>query len=82
MKKVSNFDVLREMGDRNLDIRAFPVYDNLIQASQGKGRGTILLSVDPRTAGELMAGKHLIATLIIADGKQFSDLKEEMENEE
>jgi hypothetical protein len=81
MKKVNNFDVLKEMGNRNLDIRAFPVYDNLITAGQGKGRGTILLSVDPKTAGELMEGKSLVATLIIADGKQFSDLKEEMENE-
>lgn len=76
---MSNFDVLEIMSNRNLDIKSFPVMNNLMNARTGKdGWGAITVAVDNGTAARIMRGDLLVAVLLVADGKQFQEVKEEI----
>lgn len=79
MAKISPFDVLKEMGKRNLNIKALPLMDNLIEAHISGRNGIIRMYVDPDTASDAMHDKYMIATLIVADGKQYDEVKTELE---
>lgn len=89
MGKVNAFDVLKEMGQRNMDIRGFNLYENLAHIQMvGKGKGEhgkITLTIDPKTAQQILndamrSDSSLIGMLVIADKKQFEQLKKELEN--
>jgi hypothetical protein len=79
MSAVSKFDILKEMARRNLDIRAFPMSDNLAAASADKTNGRITLLVNPETIMDMVQGKPLIGVLFIADGDQFEQVQAELE---
>jgi hypothetical protein len=76
---VNNFDVLKEMGNRNLDIRGFPLFQNLERANFGKKNGHITITVNPETVKDIMLKKPLVGMLIVADKEQFDALKAELE---
>lgn len=80
--KVNNFDVLKEMGERNLDIRGFPLMSNLVSANLNGANGVIKMTVNPETVRDLLVEKSLIGMLIIADADQFNHIKAELETSE
>lgn len=80
MSKVNNFDVLKEMGKRNLDIRGFPLMANLKSANMNGKNGVVTMLVDPNTVRDLLIEKKLVGMLIVADAEQFDSLKSEMEH--
>jgi hypothetical protein len=79
--KVSNFDVLKEMGKRNLDIRGFPLFDNLKSADIRGSNGMITLLVNPETVKDILVRKPLVGMLVIADADQFNLVKAELEKD-
>lgn len=79
MAKISPFDVLKEMGRRNLDIKSLPLMANLINAHISGRDGIITMFVDPGTASDAIHDKYMVATLIVADGKQYDEVKLELE---
>lgn len=81
MTKPNSFDVLKIMGEREMDIRGFPLWDNLIHAQMGKERGVIQISVNPETIMDILHDKPLIGMLIIADKEQFDNVWREMDGE-
>lgn len=80
MKKVTSFDVLKTMSERNMKIKMFP-RDNVTNIWNGKKGGTIQMMVDPETAGKLMTDQPMIFALLVADADEFKALKDELEKE-
>jgi hypothetical protein len=76
MAKVNNFDVLKEMGERNLDIRGFP---DCVGARKKKLGGVIEIGVNEGTLMDLLSEKPLVMMLIVADREQFNQVKAELE---
>lgn len=80
-KNVSPFDVLKEMGRRELDIREFSLWDNLKSVRIDGKNGVLVMYIDPGTATDIITEKPLVAMLIVADSAQFNELKTELENQ-
>ncbi len=80
MGKVTSFDVLKVMSERNMKIKMFP-RDNVTNIWNGKNGGTIQMQVDPETAGNLMTDKPMIFGLLVADSAEFARVKAELEQE-
>ena len=77
--KVDPFDVLKEMTNKNMDIKAFPLSSNLTQVQTGKdGWGRVTIAVDNQTCAQIVVGGSLVMTLLIADGKQFEEVKKRL----
>ena len=86
--KVNAFDILKEMGINNLDIRGFNIYNNVVDIRLvGKGQneyGKITLTIDPGTASILLrdiaSNNHsFIGMLVIADKSQYETTKKSLE---
>lgn len=76
--KVNNFDVLKRMGEENLDVRLAPL-DNITNLRKVNAGTQITIGV----AGDLVAaigieGKF-VGGLILADKKQFEAIRLKME---
>ena len=76
---VNNFNVMREMGKRNLDIRLSPI-SNILRMRKVKAGTQITIGVagdviTPITSGEM------VGALILCDKKQFDRVKAELERE-
>ncbi len=68
-----NFDVMKCMGERNMNIKAFPL-SNLKSARSGKdGLGVVEIVVDQATVLGLLNGKKLIE-------KELDDASQTKEN--
>lgn len=74
---INNFDVLKTMCDRNMNIRAFPA-SNITYVKTGKQFGSITMNVDNETATKIMNGTPIIFSLIIADVTEFDKVKKEL----
>jgi len=77
-KQANGFDVLKEMSKRNMDIRGFPLHDNLKSANIYGKNGEITLLVDPATVHDLLIEKPLVGMLIIADRSQYDAVMAEL----
>ena len=71
---MNSFDVLKTMSERNMNIKSFPV-TNVTYASTGKRHGTLTIMVDNETVSDIMTGKPIIFSLIVADATEFEALK-------
>ena len=89
-EQTNSFDILKVMGQRNLDIRGFNLYQNMVHIQIcGKGKneyGKLTLTIDPNTAQQLMndsmSGKSsLIGMLVVADRNQFESVKKDLTKE-
>ena len=79
MGKVSSFDVLKTMSQRNLDIRGFKL-DNMKSARTGKnGFGSITLAINNDTVIDLLTGKSLTGMLLVADYDQYKEVEKELQ---
>jgi len=73
----NNFDVLREMARRNLDVRLAPL-DNIIRARSVKAGTQVTVGV----AGDVIAGlmnDRFVGGFLLADKAQFDQVKAEIE---
>jgi hypothetical protein len=77
--KINNFDVLKEMGNRNLDIR---LSNNFLRSQANPKGGTVTMAVDRQTIIDMATGKSFIICLLFADTEQFSAVKAEMESQQ
>jgi hypothetical protein len=75
---VNNFDVLKEMGNRNLDIKAAPL-SNISSARKVKAGTQITIGFGGDIVADIERGKFNGA-LILADRKEFEQVAEEMEH--
>jgi hypothetical protein len=76
-KKITTFDVLNVMCERNLDIR-LSTLDNVRSAQKVKGGSKVVIGV----AGDVVTGIALgkfCGGLLLADSKQFNEIKKELE---
>lgn len=71
---MNNFDVLKTMSERNMKIKSFPL-TNVTYVTTGKEHGRITIMVDNQTASDIMAGKPIVFSLIVADAEEFEILK-------
>lgn len=79
--KIDNFDVLKVMADRNLNVKAFPS-SNITYINVGKEFGRVTMKIDKDTAYKLINGKPIVFCLIVADADEFDEVKDELENAE
>ena len=77
----NGFDVLREMGHRNLQsLKSFPL-SNVTRIRAGKKYGSITIMVDNGTAHALMAGDKVRFMLVIAGEEDFRKVEAELERD-
>ncbi len=74
------FDVLREMVNRNMDIKGYPA-DNIKDLRTGKQWGQITIAVDNETVARMLWGESFVFMLLVANGKQFDELAKELAGE-
>jgi hypothetical protein len=77
---INNFDVLKEMGKRNLDIRLTPL-GNIGNMRKVKAGTDVTIGVAGDVIAELLSEKF-VGGLIMADKVQFDQVKAEMEKAE
>lgn len=73
----NNFDILKTMGERNLDIRLAPL-TNILNVRKVKAGTQITIGVDGDVVGAIGADAF-VGGLILANRKQFTEIKAEME---
>jgi hypothetical protein len=76
--KVSNFDVLKMMGARNMNIQLAPL-SNLVRARAVKAGTQVTIGVCGNVVGDILKHKY-IGGLILADKEQFDAVKSELED--
>ena len=74
---VNNFDVLKEMGKRNLNIQMAPL-GNIIKMRKLKAGTQVTIGVAGDVITRITFGE-VVGGLILADKKQFDDVKGELE---
>lgn len=79
MAEVSNFDVLKRMSERSMDIRLAPL-SNIIQMKKVKAGTQVTIGCP----GDVITGltfNQFVGGLLLADQEQFDRTKAEMEAE-
>lgn len=80
MSKISAFDVLSVMADRNLDVMALPLSTNFKRANTGRdGWGEITVAVPNRVIANL---DNYIGSLYLANRKQYGEVESELESQQ
>ena len=80
MSKISAFDVLSEMGDRDLDVMAFPLNTNFKYAHTGRdGWGEITIAVSNHVIANV---DKYVGSLYLADRKQYGEVESELESQQ
>jgi hypothetical protein len=77
LKKVGNFDVLKVMCERNMDVR-LSTLDNVKSARKVKGGTLLSIGVSGVIVTGITFGKF-VGGLLIADREQFNAVKSELE---
>lgn len=76
-QKVNSFDVLKEMGERSLDLRLAPI-GNICDLSVKGKNGYVTFGVEVRSAMDLINGKKFAGGFMMADVDQFSQVEKEL----
>jgi hypothetical protein len=83
MSQVNAFDVLKEMGERNLDIRMSRCADNLVNIRKVRAGGEVTIGVDDTTRQIMMeyalGSKKHNAVFLVFNNEQFNQVKAELE---
>jgi hypothetical protein len=79
MAEVSNFDVMKRMSEKNLDIRLAPV-GNILSARKVRAGTQITIGFGDDVVAAIAAGR-VCGGLILADKAQFDETKRELERE-
>lgn len=77
MPDISNFDVLKEMGKRNLDIRLSPL-DNITRLQRTKAGTQVTIGVAGDVVAALGVNHKFVGGLLLADREQFESVRAEM----
>lgn len=76
-KTVSDFDVMKAISERNLDIRMAGI-SNIIRITKNKKGFKVEIGVDEETGMSLVGNKY-VGGLYLMDREQYKKLKSEME---
>ena len=80
MSKISAFDVLSVMADRNLDVMAFPLNTNFKYAHTGRdGWGEITVAVPNHVIANI---DNYVGSLYLANRKQYREVEIELESQQ
>lgn len=83
MSKVNAFDVLKEMGERNMDIRMSRCADNLVNIRKVRAGGQVTIGVDDEVRRIMMefalGRKTHNAVFLVFNNEQFNQIKAELE---
>lgn len=75
--KVNNFDVLKVMGQRSMDVQLAPL-NNVVRAKAVKAGTQVTIGVAGNPIAKILNGE-LVGGLLLADKKQFDQVKAELE---
>ncbi|MDD5304014.1 MAG: hypothetical protein PHS14_13015 [Elusimicrobia bacterium] len=77
MSDINSFEVLKVMGERNLDIRLAPL-SNILRMQKTKHGTQVTIGVGGDVLQPIYAGRF-VGGLILADKDQFEETKRELE---
>lgn len=77
---VNNFDVLKVMGERNLDIRLAP-FANVTNLRKVRAGTQVTIGVEGDVVAAIGLQGRFVGGLILADKAQFEETKRELEAE-
>lgn len=80
MKLVNNFDVLKRMGEKGLDIRLAPL-GNITNLRKVKAGTQVTMGIEGNLVAALGIDNKFVGGLILADREQFDRVKMEIEAE-
>ena len=75
-RKISSFDVLKVMSERDMDIRLAPL-ENIAELKKVKAGTEVTIGVEGDLVGAIFNGKF-VGGLILADRDQFQRVKQEL----
>lgn len=76
--KANSFDVLKEMGERDMNVMLAPL-SNIIRANKVKAGTQITIGFAGDVIAGIMDGKY-VGGLILADKEEFERVKREIES--
>jgi len=79
MKKVSAFDVLKEMSERDLDLNLAPM-GNLIGVNKVKGGFEVKIGVPDNIGFRLLNNEQFNGGLILANSEEFRTIEKELQD--
>lgn len=74
---VNNFDVLKLMGERNMDVRLAPL-DNILNLKKVRAGTQVTIGVEGDVVAALGLEGKFVGGLILADKQQFDAIKAEL----
>lgn len=77
MTKINNFDILKIMGERNMDIRLAPL-SNVLNIQKVKMGTKVTIGIDGDIVTKFLNDGY-VGGLILADANQFENIKNELE---
>lgn len=82
MPGINNFDVLKEMCSRGMDVRMSPCADNLVNVQQVRAGGHVTIGVDETTRSIMteyaLGSKRYNAVFLVFNVEQFDKVKKEL----
>ena len=83
MSQINAFDILKEMGERGMDIRMSRCADNLINVRKVRACGQVTIGVDDSTRQTMteyaLGSKQYNAVFLVFNNEQFNQVKAELE---
>ena len=74
---INSFDVMKVMGEKNLDIRLAPL-GNILRAQYTKRGTQVTIGVEGNVVAAIVNG-DFVGGFILADKRQFEETKRELE---
>lgn len=76
MKKVSTFEVMQAMSDRDLDIRVAPL-GNVVNLKKVKAGTEVTIGVSGDMVGSIYSGKY-VGGLFLCNKDEYESIKQEL----
>lgn len=77
---INNFEVLKVMGERNLDVRLAPL-GNIVSLNKVRAGTNVTIGVPGDLVGALAVEDLFVGGLILANRKQFEEVRRELEKQ-
>ncbi len=81
MANINSFEVLKKMGENNMDIHLSPLV-NIIQINKSKQGYHVTIGVSDNIGFRLSNGEQFNGGLLLANSKQFKEIEDILKEEE